>query len=477
MKIASHVVGLLALALVMASVAPAPVLAIDVVKVIGEVKVKDNYNLKKNAETAAATSRDIFKENTEDPLAWKIARIAIQSLTKSTVNWINSGFDGSPAFVTDLNQTMLNVGDAAADQFFNELQSNSAIDSPFRDAATQALRDNYYRSSGNGAFGNQNAFTLNQSSPNPSAFINGDFSQGGWNAWFSLTANKQNNPIGFIDEAQRAQQGMVGVAQSNRQTELGWGNGFSSLKDSCGSTALGQAVSLANKNRECVGALIQTPGAIIKDSLVKQLGAGTDSLVSADEISEVIDALFGELVNQVLGPGGGLRGVSQPAAGGGRSYIDAATTQTPVDANAQNSFIQTLNNQRSQVEQYQQNWQGIRDAGEGAAQACADRGRDDVVNDTINPIMERASVALGKAASAITSLDGIRARAQSVTVLNQVQSLYALSSEYNALVSNNSFPTASEMAEVQYENTDAADETLMSRLQAAENECSPSINS
>ena len=49
-----------------------------------------------------------------DAIAWTVAKTAVQSLTQSIVNWINSGFEGSPAFVTDLENNLGNLSDAVA---------------------------------------------------------------------------------------------------------------------------------------------------------------------------------------------------------------------------------------------------------------------------------------------------------------------------------------------------------------------------
>ncbi len=110
-------------------------------------------------------------------LAWMLAKVAIQSMTKSIVNWINSGFHGSPAFATDLNQTLRGLADAAADQFFDSLESQAGIDvrTPFRDQVTQAVRDSYYKESANGIHHNYNLY---QASDDPKAFLNGAVRQG-----------------------------------------------------------------------------------------------------------------------------------------------------------------------------------------------------------------------------------------------------------------------------------------------------------
>ncbi|HEX5774533.1 MAG TPA: hypothetical protein VFY28_01045, partial [Candidatus Paceibacterota bacterium] len=127
-----------------------------------------------------------------DGIAWSIAKdVIIPSMTRSTVNWINSGFNGSPAFVTDLRANLLAVSDAVANEFFNELFDEAAsgiVNSPYQDEIATAIRTGYYLSTG-GKFSVRNPFTLDQYSNDPQAFLSGDFSQGGFNAFYATITN------------------------------------------------------------------------------------------------------------------------------------------------------------------------------------------------------------------------------------------------------------------------------------------------
>ena len=50
-----------------------------------------------------------IKEYVLDGLAWHIAKIMVQQITASTVQWINSGFSGSPSFLTNPEGYFANV--------------------------------------------------------------------------------------------------------------------------------------------------------------------------------------------------------------------------------------------------------------------------------------------------------------------------------------------------------------------------------
>src|SRR5690606_32479796 len=104
--------------------------------------VIDPTNLVQNIISATNAASMYTLEYVLDTLAWQAANLAIESMTKSLVNWINSGFQGSPAFVTDLNNNLRGVGDAVANQFFNELaMAYGDIQlSPFQDKVLDAVR-------------------------------------------------------------------------------------------------------------------------------------------------------------------------------------------------------------------------------------------------------------------------------------------------------------------------------------------------
>jgi len=196
MKTSHRFAALLAAALLAAAplsmtLAPRPAHA----QVFGGL-VHDPINYIVNGLTAGSTNALVLKEYGLDNIAWIVSKIALQSVIKSTVNWINSGFQGSPAFVTNLSGNLQRVGDAAANQFIAQYTANLAINSPFRDAIGQAVLANYYLSTARDGFFLQNPYTLNQVSANDQAFLNGDFSQGGFSGWLNASLYPQNNPIG-----------------------------------------------------------------------------------------------------------------------------------------------------------------------------------------------------------------------------------------------------------------------------------------
>ena len=132
-----------------------------------------------------------IKESLWDRVAHQAANTLIEQTLVSMTNWINSGFDGGPAFVTDLRGFLLDIADATTADFI-EGTALEALCSPWRLNIRVAL-----------ALGQATPFerevrcTLSDIVANMDDFINGDFSQGGWAGWFELTTRPQNNPYGL----------------------------------------------------------------------------------------------------------------------------------------------------------------------------------------------------------------------------------------------------------------------------------------
>lgn len=415
-----------------------------------------------------------------DPLAYTVAKIALNSLSKSVVNWVNSGFNGSPAFVQDLNQTLLSVGDAEATRFIDQFTNSGSLqDVPWKDEIAQTVLSGYLRSTSNDGFALENPYTLNQVSEDPQAFINGDWSKGGLDAWMSLVLNPANSPRGLLHVTQNALSTRVSGAKDTKVSELNWSNGFNSFRGKCpaassgtftsGGTNPGGALSFSSSAATakpptllstadtCAGQPILTPGSLISQAINKHLvDSGVDQYVSADSIGEIVSALMGQLVGNVLG-GGGLAGVSAPTSGGGRSYIDKAadpSTQTAASASLDlsNSFLQTLGQQTGLITQYKNGWTTL---GTAASQAKTVLGG--VSCPIVDSTISQAGVSTGIGANALSELNKITSQftlAVGQDPTSQQSLISAATASYEALQASGTLPNSSDISYAISESVD-----------------------
>jgi hypothetical protein len=444
------------------------------------------------------------KELMLDPIAWAVAKAAVASMTKSMVNWINSGFNGSPAFVTNLQVYLGNINYSTANTFTNQLATNPAVKSPFQSQVASLLQLNFLKSSAGNGFFLQNPYTLNQVSTNDVGFVNGttDFSSGGgWNAWFALTTNPANNVYGSYFLAQSELNSRLASAQNSAITQLNWGQGFLSwCGDNSGAsisntnTALQSqsatldnnlpqisadgTVSAGTNNQTTVTSkaadasapspqvsnclrsdgsvgTVQTPGSVIQSQLNKTLGLSGDSLVTADEFDEIIGALLGQLVNQVIGPSG-LAGVSSVSSGGS-GYIDQAVSQqnNTAGATANATISSAISDQLAQVTKYQSDWQTIGNEASTANGALGNclvppAGAQDAVASTT----AAAAAAATRASGAIAALNAVRN--QMTAAGNDTTAISQASSDYQTLAASSTIPSAADVADADYQAQDTS---------------------
>lgn len=339
-----------------------------------------------------------------DALAWAAAKTVIQSMTQSIVNWINSGFEGSPAFVSDLNRNLGNLADAVAEDFLTGLdqvvESNTgfSIRAPFQDQINRALRAEFYRTT--------SSYGFNERYQYRDCYGGQGFN---FNSFFCESQDAKNNPYGRYMLARNELFNTIDKETQNRLREIEWGDGFLSWRGPCGpygsqasgGTGAGGAVNL-NSRDKTYACPIRTPGAIIEQQLGITLTSPVRQLEIADSVNEIVAALMTQMVNQVLG-GGGLSGLSQPSAGGGSSYIDRATS---ISTSLSGGFAASLTQTRTQVAAGQAGWQRVRDAASTARNACTrDTERRSVADSTFNT----ASRYLNDATTALSELNAIEA--------------------------------------------------------------------
>ncbi len=270
------------------------------------------------AISASGSQTLVVKEYALDKIGWAIANIIIQEMSHNIVNWINSGFDGNPAFVTDLGGFLTDISDRVAGSFIEGTELSLLCD-PFQLQIRRALAINY-----NSTFGKTIECRLSNVVDNIDNFLAGDFGAGGWKGWYELTV--QDNPYSRYLQASEKLDARIVNAKGRELKLLDWGNGFLSWKE-CGGSGATDPISTAN----CP---IVTPGKVIESQLNDTLDSGRNRLIVADEIDEIIGALLTQLTQQALSGSGGLFGLSQNQ-NGQSSY----TSRLRADSTATNKIL------------------------------------------------------------------------------------------------------------------------------------------
>ncbi len=252
------------------------------------------------ADGTASTMSLLFKECVLDPLAWLFKNIVIEQITQDIISWIQGGFEGAPAFVTDPMSFMQGIGDAATGLFLFESGLDEYLCSPFQ---LDVIVDFYlnYSTPSFSEFGSM-ACTLDDvfanvgAGPNINVQVNAGYDQmarqgrisgagGGLNAVFK-SLEDQNNAYGTYFNLQSEAAARSNAIQAKENQLLIHGDGWFSMR--CDLDGDGR-----NDN-------VCTPGQYIS----KQVDSWSDSALSqlevADELSEIIDAVVSTLVKKVL---------------------------------------------------------------------------------------------------------------------------------------------------------------------------------
>lgn len=280
--------------------------------------------LSAGANTIVAGIQEAFfiKEFTLDGIFNGLAKMILKSMTQSILTWINSGFQGKPAFVTDLKQFMVDRADQVVGDFIYNDPALNFLCSPFQLDVKIALATSYQESQHEG-FGSEAQCTLSGVSDNVEGFLSGSFSEGGWASWFEATQNPVNTPTGAYLAAEGEMYARIVDDEGNTINELEWGKGFLSFK------VCSEAQKASGNVQNCD---ITTPGVVIADGINKALGAGQDALIEADEIDEIIGAFFAQLAKQAITGVYGLLGL-----GGGSSFSDNS-----YGSSGTNSYLEEL---------------------------------------------------------------------------------------------------------------------------------------
>ncbi len=269
------------------------------------------------------------KELAADTIAFAVANQMISQFAAQTVNWINSGFQGNPSFVTDPGRFFLGIADNQVSRFLSGTALNSLC-SPFDARVRIALARNYIQTTNTGV----TSCSLSRIRDNYDAFIQ-DFNQGGWEGWFELTQNDANNAYGAYLSSQNMIYTSIGAQQKEYENQLDWGRGFLSFQ---------RCEEVNEGGYGGVDCEIATPGSVIEENLNKALGVGQDRVMVADEINEVISALANQLVARALSSSG-LLGSSAPSD----DYLTGATT-TPTRPPGSEGGTMTCNDDQTECE-------------------------------------------------------------------------------------------------------------------------------
>ena len=144
---------------------------------------------------------------------------------------------------------------------------------------------------------------------------------------FEVTQDARNTPGGAYYDAKAELDARIRTKQGEEVELLKWGDGFLSFK-AC------REVKDPKSGQNKADCKMTTPGSLIQDAVGDSLTFGTKKLIVADEIDEVVSAIFAGLAQKLLTGLNGMLGLGGSGGGGGfadRSF-GSTGTQTYLEA-------------------------------------------------------------------------------------------------------------------------------------------------
>lgn len=193
-------------------------------------------------------------------IAKQMASVMVQSMTQ----WVKNGFDGSPAFVENLQVFVEQLAQDVAVDLASDLVGADVCN--FFPDISLDIKLSTPQSS---LFAYKARCTIDDVILDAEAFYD-DFTSGDW-ITFEASLEKNNNPFGLLITAQEEFGRRTAAKRDVETQKLSWGRGFLTTEDRYGNT--------------------YTPGATTEAYLSLVTGYDVRSLELADEFDELFNAL------------------------------------------------------------------------------------------------------------------------------------------------------------------------------------------
>lgn len=225
-----------------------------------------------------------------DSIGFCIANAAVHYITQSTINWINSGFEGSPTFIQNPEQFFMDAADTEAGGLIDELGLGFMCTGAAPRVRIALVNDYNTRTGGAEAYRRKSQCTLTNTINNVER-VSESLSKGQLGDFVQLT-QAQNRANGQFLLAQDELNRRINVKNNTLNFELRNSDFFPFKK--C------QTLPTGNGGQTKKVCNTYTPGTVINDELNNVFDAKYKRLSIADEFDEVISALINQLIRTAL---------------------------------------------------------------------------------------------------------------------------------------------------------------------------------
>lgn len=254
-------------------------------------------------------------------VAYAVSRNVLQQVTNKTLAWINTGFDGNPLYIRNIDSYLRSIRDEKVNDFLGKISYQDPV---FGTAIRSVITQNITGKT-------DGLLNKAMNTPEGRAYeaFQQDFTQGGWR----MLLDPAYNPVGAaLDAGDKLAQD---IDQTNQtvQNELDRNGGFLDMKkcveyaptlyeSECEGQLPGERPSWCESSsaeslgdRQCLTYETVTPGSVISAQINEVTTSPVRQLEQADQINEVFGAFFDQLLNRLFA--NGLASLSRKGQGSG----------------------------------------------------------------------------------------------------------------------------------------------------------------
>jgi hypothetical protein len=254
-----------------------------------------------------------FREECINGIAIQLAKNELVSFTRDTMNWVTTGFGGSPYYPRDTDSFLNSLTN-----YYTQKEANFFETIPDADAGKYPWGKDYARAQVNGLRSVQDYYnTLTSDMSN--YLYNGytiqnfstDFSTGGWNGWLAMTQHPQNNPLGFDMLASQNLANTQSRAVNLTQQQLQQNGGifdqrkcvaWSKPGTSTSGQTNGMTTTVTNPTQTAGSTCTQyetvSPGSVILSKINTYVNSPELQLTLVKTMNDALNALFSSLLGK-----------------------------------------------------------------------------------------------------------------------------------------------------------------------------------
>lgn len=228
-----------------------------------------------------------------DAIGYCLVNMIISYIAQSTIQWVNSGFNGNPAFIQDPAGFAQGIADVEANLFLDQLGGGFLCE-PYQQQVQRSVHSIYLQD-----YPQASTCSFNQRVGE--GFDIEGFLEGEYTTYEALEAivRRENNIYDLTYYAQRQLESNIMAELSEQFQILDWGDGYFSPRGENG--------------------LITVPGASVYDAVSRRANLPIDRVLGAKDFDEIINQLVQQLVRVALSE---LFGVVRGAINEGVSEIN-----------------------------------------------------------------------------------------------------------------------------------------------------------